>query len=260
VTVNSPTICVGQCAALTATGASTYTWAVSPDLSTTVGPNTTACPGTAGDFTYAVTGTGSCGTNSTSATVTVLPSSDPTCILLNTKLRDFNGFLNADREVELMWQTESEDNTDWFVVEKSSNGTNFSELKRLKASGTTNYVLNYSTIDPTPSPIINYYRLKLIHKNGVVVYSDAIAIEGKEGIGGISIYPNPADDQFVVIGNNFENAKFSLINALGQSLTIQPTSLSNQKAAFDVSTISAGLYYVVVSIDGINKIQKIFIE
>ena len=260
VTVNSPTICAGQCAALTATGASTYTWAVSPDLSTTVGPNTTACPPGAGSFSYSVTGVGSCGTNTATSTVTVLPSSDPSCILLHTKLRDFKGFLNAKNEVELLWQTESEDNTDWFVVEKSFNGTDFSELKRLKAAGTTNYVLNYSTLDQSPSPILTYYRLRLIHKSGVVVYSDAIAIEGKEGIGGISVYPNPADEQFVVVGSNLEKAEFSLLNALGQSLPIQPINLSKQKAAFDISTFNSGLYYVVVSVDGISKIQKILIE
>ena len=146
------------------------------------------------------------------------------------------------------------------MVEKSFNGTDFSELKRLKAAGTTNYVLNYSTLDQSPSPILTYYRLRLIHKSGVVVYSDAIAIEGKEGIGGISVYPNPADEQFVVVGSNLEKAEFSLLNALGQSLPIQPINLSKQKAAFDISTFNSGLYYVVVSVDGISNIQKILIE
>lgn len=261
VTVNSPTVCVGQCAALTATGANTYTWAPSADLSTTTGPNTTACPGAAGTYTYAVTGTGNCGVGSTSATVTVLPSNDPICIILNTKLREFKGFLNpTSKEVELLWQTETEHNTDWFVVEKSLNGQDFSELKRLKAAGSSNYVLNYSTIDPDPSPIVTYYRLRLIHTDGVVLYSDMIAIEGKEGSASVSVFPNPADNEFIVLGSELENAKFSLINALGQSFPILPTSYSGQKAAFDVTDFSPGLYYVVVSANGISKIQKLIIE
>ena len=168
--------------------------------------------------------------------------------------------MNARQEGELLWQTESEDETDWFVVEKSLNGTDFSELNRLKAAGTSNYVLNYSALDPAPSPIITYYRLRLIHKSGVVVYSDAIAIEGKEGIGGISVYPNPADEQLILVGSNLEHAKFSLMNALGQSFSIQPSTANNQKAAFDISQFSPGVYYIVVSVDGITKTEKLLIE
>ncbi len=69
VTVNSPTICNGQTANLTANGATTYTWSVG---ATSTGVNTaTASPSTT--TTYTVTGTtGSC-TGTAIATVTVNP-------------------------------------------------------------------------------------------------------------------------------------------------------------------------------------------
>ena len=69
VTVNSLTICSGQTANLTATGASTYTWSAG---AVSTGTNTAnATPGTT--TTYTVTGTLSGCTNTAVATVTVTP-------------------------------------------------------------------------------------------------------------------------------------------------------------------------------------------
>ncbi|MFN5635188.1 MAG: CUB domain-containing protein, partial [Flavobacteriia bacterium] len=69
VTVNSASICAGQSATLTATGANTYTWTPATGLSATTGATVTASPTTT--TTYTVTGVGSCGTTSANATVTV---------------------------------------------------------------------------------------------------------------------------------------------------------------------------------------------
>ncbi len=69
VTVNSATICAGQSATLTATGANTYTWTPPTGLSATTGATVTASPATT--TTYTVTGVGSCGTSSATSTVTV---------------------------------------------------------------------------------------------------------------------------------------------------------------------------------------------
>ncbi len=69
VTVNSATICAGQSATLTATGANTYTWTPATGLSATTGASVIASPATT--TTYTVTGVGSCGTSTASSTVTV---------------------------------------------------------------------------------------------------------------------------------------------------------------------------------------------
>lgn len=67
VTVNSPTICSGQSATLTAAGANTYSWSTgATGASITVSPTTTT--------SYTVTGTSAGGTGSAVATVTVNPT------------------------------------------------------------------------------------------------------------------------------------------------------------------------------------------
>jgi gliding motility-associated-like protein len=70
VTVDSPTICAGQTATMTAAGATSYTWSAG---ATSAGANTaTASP--AATTTYTVTGTASGCSNTAVSTVTVAPS------------------------------------------------------------------------------------------------------------------------------------------------------------------------------------------
>jgi hypothetical protein len=74
VTPASTTICAGFSVNLLASGAASYTWAPSPDLSSTTTKATTATPAGAGLFTYTVTGTDNKGCkNTASASVTVNP-------------------------------------------------------------------------------------------------------------------------------------------------------------------------------------------
>lgn len=69
VTVNSQTICSGESAILTASGASTYSWSPSTGLSATTGASVTATPLI--DATYTVTGTSSGCTDEAVSTVTL---------------------------------------------------------------------------------------------------------------------------------------------------------------------------------------------
>ena len=73
ITVNSPTICAGASATLTASGGTTYTWTPTATLSSGSGATVTATP--ASTTTYTVTGTtGGCsGTATATVTVTPLP-------------------------------------------------------------------------------------------------------------------------------------------------------------------------------------------
>lgn len=77
ITVNSPTICLGDKAVLTATGGVTYSWSLSPsgstsELSATSGATVLATPVSAGTSTYRVIGTSSSGCPGfADATVTV---------------------------------------------------------------------------------------------------------------------------------------------------------------------------------------------
>ena len=76
VTVNSPTICFGDDATLTASGASTYAWTNSGTLSSNVGSPVTSSVTSTTSYTVAGTTSG-CSSSPVTATVTVLPEIIP---------------------------------------------------------------------------------------------------------------------------------------------------------------------------------------
>lgn len=77
VAVNSPDVCTGQSAVLTASGASTYSWSPATSLSATTGTSVTTT--TAVAINYIVTGTSAAGcvnTAQSSVTISTMPSSN----------------------------------------------------------------------------------------------------------------------------------------------------------------------------------------
>jgi len=63
------------------------------------------------------------------------------------------------------WTTASEQNSDYFSLERSEDGENWREIVIKKAAGNSNEELRYSHIDYSLSPLV-YYRLKQVDING----------------------------------------------------------------------------------------------
>ena len=62
--------------------------------------------------------------------------------------------------VLLKWTTASETNNNFFTIERSSNGTEWTEIGSQKGAGNSSTILNYELYDFQPLLGVNYYRLK----------------------------------------------------------------------------------------------------
>jgi len=58
--------------------------------------------------------------------------------------------------IELKWETASEENNDYFTLERSSNGLNFHELVKVEGAVNSFEVLNYSYQDKNPFQGVSY--------------------------------------------------------------------------------------------------------
>lgn len=82
---------------------------------------------------------------------------------------------------KLMWSTASEQNNDYFTIEKSEDGYVFDEIIRVKGAGNSINTLYYSEFDYDVKPgIINYYRLKQTDFDGRYEISDIISIDNTD--------------------------------------------------------------------------------
>jgi hypothetical protein len=76
--------------------------------------------------------------------------------------------------VFINWQATYENDLAYYIVEKSSDGTNWNDLKTVMVA--TDVTNNYFVTDAEKNAPVVYYRLKEMNKNGQSVYSSVVQI------------------------------------------------------------------------------------
>lgn len=99
--------------------------------------------------------------------------------------------------VRLMWKTSAEENSDRFNIERSLNGKAWEEIGTKNANGESASILNYSFDDVNPLSGINYYRLKMIDKDGTYAFSSIRSIDMTDNEKS-ALYPNPATSSITI--------------------------------------------------------------
>lgn len=118
---------------------------------------------------------------------------------LPIKLIYFEG-ISEENHILLEWTSATEENFDFYTVQKSINGLEFEDLGKVEGLGGIDRKYEYRFVDEVPVPGINYYRLKAVDLDGTIEYHDIIGVnyEG-EVIDGFKMYPNPSNDGFITI-------------------------------------------------------------
>src|SRR5690606_33097267 len=101
----------------------------------------------------------------------------------------------ASSKIDLKWGTAMEINSDYFLVEKSSDGSNFETIGKVKAAGESNQELSYTFADAEPVAGTNYYRIKAISKDGEAQYSNVVMVKWLISAFKAQLFPNPAVSQ-----------------------------------------------------------------
>lgn len=154
--------------------------------------------------------------------------------------------------VRLQWITASEENSDYFDIERSADGTRFETIGNKPAAGTTTSRQYYNYEDASPLTGYSYYRLKQVDLDGRFTYSTIVRVTAQAGARGISIYPNPADHYFQLTWTNMKQGNYilSIIGSDGQMVKRHTVAVNG---VFQVTTIqretswSPGIYLLQVS-------------
>lgn len=76
----------------------------------------------------------------------------------------------------LKWGTDSEENSDYFLLEVSNDGENWRELGEIDAAGKSNETISYTFEDRNVQDDILYYRLSQFDLNGSKSWAKSIAV------------------------------------------------------------------------------------
>lgn len=158
--------------------------------------------------------------------------------------------------VHLSWATASEDNFDYFTVERSSNAKTFSAIGApVKGSGNATHILNYTFIDEVPFSGRSYYRLKAVDFDGTIEYHP-IATVNYTGEMEYKVFPNPSGGSNVSINIGTSPSKNSLVkiyNIIGEEVFRARYLQGTNNYNFD-RPLEKGLYIIIVE-DGESKKQ-----
>ena len=114
-------------------------------------------------------------------------------IILPIDLLSFTGQCN-NNNIVLEWATASETNNDYFTIERSEDGTNWSVIGTVKSAGNSSIIQKYSfTADETNNKI-SYFRLGQTDIDGKFQYFNTIQVNNcYKDLIGLNIYPNPSN-------------------------------------------------------------------
>ena len=187
-------------------------------------------------------------------------------ITLPVILLGFSGHYQQGVGVMLQWSTASEYNSSYFAVERSADGTNFTELGRVQAMGNSQIEHTYSYTDASvlkSAAPVYYYRLRQVDLDGHFTYSKVIAIQipiSTQTTGNLLLWPNPNSGSFqlqIPMGDN-QKALLRITNLAGQ--VVQQQWVGSPTVTIQLHEPTAGLYLIEVQYpDGTRKTLRMLV-
>jgi hypothetical protein len=159
-------------------------------------------------------------------------------------------------DVDLKWVTASELNNDYFTVERSKDGFEFTTVAIVQGAGTKSTQTEYGTVDHTPYEGISYYRLKQTDFSGTSSFSGIVKVDrGLDLAPAIVAFPNPSDGSDVVIrATGFDASEelgVQVVDLFGKSLLsfgMTTSAEGTSDVTWKASTLPArGLYIILVN-------------
>jgi len=160
-------------------------------------------------------------------------------------------------EVLITWVTASEENNDFFTIERSQDGQEWEEISAIEGAGTTSIKQEYQSVDVFPLPGLSFYRLKQTDFNGDFTYSDLVLVEN-ELAQFIVLGPNPTSNLIRVNTQSsiiIEN--ISIVDLAGKRLDIQVNNQASNAFSIDLlEYVNKNGVYLINVLTNAGSIQE----
>ena len=169
--------------------------------------------------------------------------------------------------VRVSWATASEQNSAYFVVQRSADGRSFADVQRVAAQGISASRHDYATLDAQPLAGLSYYRLHQVDTDGKDDYSPVVAVrfEGAQATPALVAYPNPAPKQgFQLLTTNLGTAggTVQVFDNVGRLVLTHVAAAGAAEATIQpTQPLASGLYFVTwQTADGLKLTTKVAVE
>lgn len=149
--------------------------------------------------------------------------------------------------VSLTWVTASETNNDFFTIERSVDGVDWTLVKDIPGAGFSNVLLTYETKDDSQLKGVIYYRLKQTDFDLKYSYSDIVVVDLNSIVQNkLEMYPNPAIDFIKINGSGKRFESVRVFDALGHdvSRSVNVSGINGTDFKVDLTNLPKGVYFV----------------
>ncbi|MFD1871211.1 T9SS type A sorting domain-containing protein [Hymenobacter bucti] len=179
---------------------------------------------------------------------------------LPVNLLSFSATRNGT-QVSCNWETASEQNSDYFIVERSADGTDYAPIGKVASAGSSASKRSYYYADANPLTSLAYYRLRLVDTDGSESFSPVMTVATTNKLGAAlvaSVVPNPGNDFFELLTSGSPIVEANIYNTLGGHLQrLVPSSPQTQRLNFNLANYPAGIYVVRVQMAAGLKTVKL---
>jgi len=171
---------------------------------------------------------------------------------LPVELLSFTGECKNNHS-ELIWQTASETNCDYFAIMKSTNNTVWKTVGYVMAAGNSNTPRNYFFTDPEENDGSVYYKLKTVDFDGSSEYGPLLAVTcgEKENLFEVSILDNNEEGFTTVNFTCVEGDDYTvtLMSMNGQLVFRQTLEAASNMVSVDIPTaaLNSGVYSLSIT-------------
>ncbi len=168
----------------------------------------------------------------------------------------------ALRRVDLEWLTNTEYKNEYFIVERSADGSQFLPLREVSSANGGYQLYRYEQVDDQPLLGANYYRLKLVMEDGNIRYSDVQQVQFDILLDEVALFPNPTTNELYI--NLRKWAGRSAVVQIYDSeavlmLEMDIDAIAKSPLRMDVSSFVNGFYTLTVKAEGQPRYTSNFI-
>ncbi|WP_028978940.1 glycoside hydrolase family 9 protein [Sporocytophaga myxococcoides] len=179
----------------------------------------------------------------------VIATTGAGCMTTPVRLLEFKG-IRENNMTSLSWITASEENSSYFEIQRSTNGTDFNAIGQVHAAGTSSSVIYYTFEDSYPVNGLFYYRLKQVDIDGSHELSKIVYISNEDQTR-LSLVPNPfqKSSQLSVVSPYSSSYSVYVVDLSGMIVeTIENLGIED-KVEIGAS-LSSGMYLLKVVVNG----------
>jgi hypothetical protein len=168
---------------------------------------------------------------------------------LPIKLLSFNAD-NESSSVKITWKTASEENNNFFTIERSTDGKEFTAIATVPGAGTTLKTSSYEFSDKNPVKGRSYYRLSQTDFDGKSETFNPVTLDvtavNNEDAGTFQIYPNPLVGSILNVAiSKPGNGSIEILDGKGNSILAQNVSTGDNNVELTLNeSVTPGVYFV----------------